>query len=321
MPHDRTPLLVLGAGALALVALTAGTSTGRRAARRVGDAVTELVNDWIPTLLKKTSQHEGTFWSVQKNLDGNGVSYGILQWTQKSGSLGRLLRAMADADAAAFARIFGASWQKVLEVTALGSFDPVDGAVLWAEPWASRFAEAGRWPAFQSVQVRVASSSEYMTGAVRIADLLGVRTERAMVMYYNRTVHQGVGGATGPAERLAAWYAEDASRRPANPNDVLAQYAWSCAGKFRRTTAPTTRNFTASGNIWWQLVTRETSAVAPGAYAVRNVPVSGVWHAVTGPAAKPWSLYDLIMKRSSDILLDPTLRDADVDLRGPRLVA
>jgi hypothetical protein len=321
VPHDRTPLLVLGAGALALVALTAGTSTGRRAARRVGDAVTELVNDWIPTLLKKTSQHEGTFWSVQRNLDGNGVSYGILQWTQKSGSLGRLLRAMADADAAAFARIFGASWQKVLEVTARGSFDAVDGVVLWAEPWASRFAEAGRWPAFQSVQVRVASSSEYMTGAVRIAELLGVRTERAMVMYYNRTVHQGVGGATGPAERLAAWYVDDPSRRPANPNDVLAQYAWSCAGKFRRTTAPASRNFTASGNIWWQPVTRETSAVAPGAYAVRSVPVSGVWHAVTGPAAKPWSLYDLIMKRSSDILLDPTLRDADVDLRGPRLVA
>jgi hypothetical protein len=319
--HDRTPLLVLGAGALALVALTAGTSTGRRAARRVGDAVTELVNDWIPTLLKKTSQHEGTFWSVQKNLDGNGVSYGILQWTQKSGSLGRLLRAMADADPAAFARIFGASWQRVLEVTARRSFDAVDGVVLWAEPWASRFAEAGRWPAFQSVQVRVASTSEYMTGAVRIAELLGVRSERAMVMYYNRTVHQGVAGATGPAERLAAWYAEDPSRRPANPNDVLAQYAWSCAGKFRRTRAPTTRNFTASGNIWWQPVIRETSAVAPGAYAVRSVPVSGVWHAATGPAAKPWSLYDLIMKRSSDILLDPTLRDADVDLHGPRLVA
>ena len=103
MPRDQTPLLVLGAGALALVALSAGTSTGRRAARRVGDAVTEIVNDWIPTLLKKTSQHEGTFWSVQKNLDGNGVSYGILQWTQKSGSLGRLLRAMADADPIAFA--------------------------------------------------------------------------------------------------------------------------------------------------------------------------------------------------------------------------
>ena len=317
MSRTNTPLL-LGAGAMGLLILAAAASspTVRRTARKLEEKVENLITDWIPTLLRKTSEHEGQFWSVQANLDGNGVSYGILQWTQKSGSLGRLLRAMAAADPLAFGRIFGASWASLLDVTARASFEAVDGAVLWAEPWVSRFATAGRWPAFQQVQARVAAESEYMAGAVEIARTLGVSTERAMTLYYNRTVHQGSAGALGPAKRLAAWYAEDATRRPAALNDVVAQYAWTCAAKFRRTSAPDRRNFNDDGNIWWSPVPSEWSELGVGHHRVQRVSVSGVWHAVTGPPSKPWSLYDLIVKRSSDILTDPTLRDLPVALPG-----
>ena len=330
---NNTPLL-LGAGAIGLLVLAAAASspTARRAvqqtaesagkaAKKLEEKVEELITDWIPTLLRKTSEHEGNFWSVQANLDGNGVSYGILQWTQKSGSLGRLLREMAATDPAAFVRFFGASWARVLDVTGRASLEAVDGVSLWAEPWVSRFATAGRWPAFQQVQARVAAESEYMAGAVEIAGLLGVATERAMVLYYNRTVHQGATGALGPAKRLMAWYAEDPRRRPAVPNDVVAQYAWTCASKFRRTSAPERRNYNDDGNIWWSPVATEWSELGLGAYAVRRASVSGVWHAVTGPPSKPWSLYDLITKRSSNILTDPTLRDAAVDLGSMRKVA
>ena len=310
-----TPLL-LGAGALGLIIVAAASPTARRAARRLETRMEDLINDWIPTLLRKTSQHEGQYWSVQKNLDGNGVSYGILQWTQKSGSLGRLLKAMAEADPTAFATAFGPSWRTVLDVTRRASMEAVDGVALWAEPWASRFAAAGRVPLFQQVQAQVAAESEYMAGAVQIARLLGVSTERAMVLYYNRTVHQGVNGALKPAQRLVDWYAEDASRRPAAPLDVVAQYAWMCASKFRRTSAPERRAYNADGNIWWMPVTSEWSAVGASAFATRRVAVSGVWHAVTGPPSKPWSLYDLITKRSSDILTDRTLRDLPVALPG-----
>ncbi len=316
------PVLV-GAGALGLLffAAAASSPTAQRTARKLEEKVENLITDWIPTLLRKTSEHEGNYWSVQANLDGNGVSYGILQWTQKSGSLGRLLREMAAADPVAFGRFFGASWAKLLEVTARASLEAVDGAVLWADPWATRFATAGRWPAFQRVQARVAAESEYMAGAVEIARLLGVSTERAMVLYYNRTVHQGASGALGPARRLVAWYAEDPRRRPASPLDVVAQYAWTCAAKFRRTTAPERRNYNADGNIWWSPVTSEWSELGVGAFRSRRVAVSGVWHAVTGPPSKPWSLYDLITKRSIDILTDRTLRDAAVDLGMGRWAA
>lgn len=320
--NNNTPLLV-GAGAFGLLILAAAASspTARRTARKLEEKVENLITDWIPTLLRKTSEHEGNYWSVQANLDGNGVSYGILQWTQKSGSLGRLLREMAAADPVAFGRFFGASWAKLLDVTARASLEAVDGAVLWSEPWVSRFTAAGRWPAFQQVQARDAAESDYMAGAIEIAKVLGVSTERAMVLLYNRTVQQGPAGALGPAKRLIAWYAEDSKRRPAAVNDVLAQYAWTCAAKFRRTTAPERRNYNDDGNIWWSPVPTEWSELGVGAYRVRRVAVSGVWHAVTGPASKPWSLYDLIVKRSSDILTDPLLRDAAVDLGTARRAA
>ncbi len=315
--------ILLGGAALGLLMLAAAASsaTARRTARKLEEKVENLITDWIPTLLRKTSEHEGQFWSVQANLDGNGVSYGILQWTQKSGSLGRLLRSMAATDPVAFGRLFGASWAKLLEVTGRASLEPVDGVVLWAEPWVSRFVAAGRWPAFQQAQARVAAESEYMAGAVEIARTLGVASERALTLYYNRTVHPGSAGALGPAKRLAAWYAEDPRRRPASPNDVVAQYAWTCAARFRRNSVPERRNFNSDGNIWWSPVATEWSELGVGAYKVRRVAVSGVWHAVTGPPSKPWSLYDLITKRSSDILTDPTLRDAPVDLSVQRAAA
>lgn len=306
------PALALGAG-FGLLLLTLGARPASAALRR-----TEMElppSEWIPTLLRKTSEHEGTYWSVQKNLDGNGVSFGILQWTQKSGSLGRLLAAMHDADPASFAVYFGSSWARVLDVTRRASLEPVDGLPLWAGTWPERFASAGRYPVFQRVQVEEAARSDYLQGAVAIARTLGVLTERALVMTFNRTVHMGVEGATGPARRLLAWYAEDARRRPSRPNDVLAQYAWMCAGKFRRTTPPEKVSYNTAGNLWWQPVAEEWSELQVGGdHRVRRVRVAGVWHVVTGPKSKPWSLYDLITRRSSDILTDPGLRDVGVEV-------
>lgn len=270
----------------------------------------DLIRDWIPTLLRKTSEHEGKYWSVQRNLDGQGVSYGILQWTQRGGGLGKLLAAMNRADPATFAAIFGADAQALLQATVAKSMGSVGGAVLWAAPWLARFDKAGRHPRFQRVQEHVASTTEYMTRAVEIARLLGVRTERAMVMFYNRTVHQGAAGAWRPAKALADWYAADASRRPRAANDIVAQYGWRCAASFRRASPPAKACYNESCTIKWTKVAQEYTELRTGDYAVRKVPVSGVWHAITGK----WSLYDLITMRTSSILLDRGLRDGDVDL-------
>lgn len=278
-------------------------------------SMSEPLNDWIPTLLAKTSKHEGTYGSVQRNLDGNGVSYGILQWTQRGGGLYSVLNAMQQADPDAFARIFGPRWVDLLEHVQRKNMGTLDGALLWNEPWLGRFREAGRHGPFQVAQTELAARSEYMAGAVELAYLLGPRTERAMVLYYNRTVHQGVSGALKPARQLVAWWEEDPSRRPTEDRDVLAQYAWLCAAKFRRDTPPERECYNPDCTIRWRAVSAETELKAGGDYALQRVAASGVYHAVTGP----WDLYELVTKRSSEILRDPTLRDVPVLL--PALVS
>jgi outer membrane murein-binding lipoprotein Lpp len=62
---SNTPLVV-GAGALGVLLLAAAVSSHnvRRTAKKLEEKVETLVTDWIPTLLKKTSEHEGQFGSV-----------------------------------------------------------------------------------------------------------------------------------------------------------------------------------------------------------------------------------------------------------------
>ncbi len=308
----------------------------------------EEIEDWIGTLFSATSKHEGTYWSVQRNLDGQGVSYGFIQWTQLAGGLGRVLTTMYRADPIQFAADFGPHHQALLTAVTSASqserMAPVGGVNLWESSWVERFQLAGgryapvegdadyrpgdpqgdrrapkekrsaanRRPQFQAAQRNEAASSEYLIAAKKIAGLLGVRSERAMTMYYNRTVHQGAAGAVGPAEVLAAWYRADPSRRPANQNDVLAQYAWRCAAKFRKVGAPENMAYNKSGLVW-KPVTTEYSELRTGNYAVAKVAAPpNTYHVFA--AGFPVSLYDLITMRSSEILLNPKLRDAPVNL-------
>lgn len=305
----------LAVGGLLVLAWAAGGNADdeRLVQRRAEGKVADIpVEQWTNVLLAKTSAHEGTYWSVQRNLDGQGVSYGIIQWTQRGGGLFEVLSAMQAADPNAFARIFGPSWAKVLDVARRKSLEPVDGAALWNEPWLSRFREAGRHPPFQAAQRRTAIGSDYMKAALQIADLLGVYTERAMTVYYNRTVHQGPAGALGPARRLAEFYAANPGKRPEQDSVVLAQYGWYCAAKFRRTTPPDGACFNSACTIKWvQLqpgsleVELETDLDTGGVRLVRVPQVGPTWHAVTGP----WDLWDLIIQRTAEILNDGSLRD------------
>ncbi len=70
--------------------------------------------------------------------------------------------------------------------------------------------------------------------------VLRVSTERVMVLCYNGTVLQGTRAAPRRVVR----------RERLSPLDVIAQYTWMCASRFRRTTPPECRNYNADGNIW-----------------------------------------------------------------------
>lgn len=298
--------LGLGAG-MAFTGAFLYAISGSGAVDSLERKVEALLGDWVGTLLKKTMSHEGTFYSVQRNKDGQGVSYGILQWTQKGGGLAKVLRAMYAADPAKFAEVFEGGWQRMLAAVDARSLEAVDGAYLWDEPWLSRFYKAGRIRVFQQAQMRLAASSEYMQAAKEIAKILGPRSERAMVVYFNRTVHQGAQGALVPAKRLAAGWQSGAIKRPNNDRDILLQYTWLCAGIFRRVTPP-------KGDGWRQVST-EYPELKPGDRTpakTAKVPVQQpTWHKFAGD----WSisLYDLIVFRTRDILNDPQLRDQPVD--------
>lgn len=311
MSRSAAPLLLglgVGGAVLGFLAFSASAPAGQKAGKMIGD--------WIGTLLRKTSAHEGTYHSVQRNLDGQGVSYGILQWTQRGGGLSTVLHAMRAAAPAEFDRVFGgsAAAARMLTAVAAKSLGPVDGANLWDEPWLGRFQAAGQLEVFQRAQRDVASSGDHMRGAIEIARLLGIQTERAMTLYYNRTVHQGSAGALGPAKRLLESYASGQVVRPQSDRQVLAQYAWLCAAKFRRNTKPESEHLNATIR-WVQLkpgsLEYDLELRPDGSVALTRLPQKGAtWHGVTGQ----WDLWDLIIKRTADILNDPDLRDQPVEL-------
>jgi hypothetical protein len=138
-----------------------------------------------------------------------GLSYGIVQFTQDGGSLGKLLKMMRGRDKATFDKTFGGASlaDDLISVTnAGGAFSkdtksgrsarvqPVGGTDLWLSPWKERFQAAGDVAAFQAAQNELAND-EYLEPILVFCEWLGLDTDRAVAMVYDRAVQMGVGGA------------------------------------------------------------------------------------------------------------------------------
>ena len=144
-----------------------------------------------------------------------GLSYGIVQFTQDSRSLGRLLALMRDRDRAKFREVFGPDADELVRVTnsegasSAHSLDgrsarvqPVAGVDIWKEPWVSRFKEAaqanlfgtGARQVFNGAQNELASGL-YLDPVLLFAKWLDLTTDRALAMVFDRTVQMGVTGA------------------------------------------------------------------------------------------------------------------------------
>jgi hypothetical protein len=136
-----------------------------------------------------------------------GLSFGFVGFSQDSGNLGRLLAMMRQRDAQAFADIFGANADALVEVTnrpgppsresANGRsvrVQPVGGEDIWSPAWQQRFKRAAQHAPFIAAQNELAYTL-YMEPLLPFAKGLGLDNDRGLAMLYDRAVNMGVGPA------------------------------------------------------------------------------------------------------------------------------
>jgi hypothetical protein len=125
-----------------------------------------------------------------------GLSWGIVQFTQRGGALGRVLQACQRRDPDRFRAVFGDASDQLLAVTTAPTEEErvqaVGGNFLWEEPWLGRFRAAGQVPAFQAAQNEVAIEG-YLDPNLQFADWFGFDTDRSLAMLYDRCVNMGNG--------------------------------------------------------------------------------------------------------------------------------
>jgi len=239
---------------------------------------------WLARVFHRTSQHEGTYDSLNLNGDGQGLSFGRLQWAQRPGALGKLLSTMFLADPVGFQRFFGTNFQALLNATSTPGVRPVEGKHLYQEPWITRFKQAGQHPPFQQVQDQFGAQGVYMQYAVQATRILGLPTERTLSMCYDTAVQQGPETSVRIANRVRT----SLNGRTATARQVLELYMATAAAPFRRKEEPTKP---AKEGFSWRLVGKE-------------------WHKFAGSI----DLYADIVRRRSAILNDATIADATIPL-------
>jgi len=137
------------------------------------------------------------FGTVSGDFDGQGLSFGILQWNLGSCSLQPLLDAFRRKDNARFQAIMETDADFIGqlieapcdEALSLARFVMLDADGQVQEPWITHFHTLGRERVFQEVQVR------YMLPQVQkaysLADEFGFHSERAVALFFDILVQNG----------------------------------------------------------------------------------------------------------------------------------
>ncbi len=300
-----------------------------KAAVRVGTMQLRFM-PWMKEALKQTEAHEGPPWATNCNWDNNGLSWGMIQWTQEGGGLGDVLLEITEKEPELVQSYLGVATYAILknlnappeERSIHDKFITPDGQFmrLWEMPWADKnwakkkddaqiglFNRLGAHARVRQLQLEVAANGPYMRSAIQIVKMLDLQTERGLTMAFNRAVHQGAQGALSIASTLAHhWNVENT--KPAGQKERMAQYAWLCARGFRTETQPL--SLQRSKTTTWKMVDDEYDLGPAGQLLVKTDMPSPVWHAFSGPA----DLWELIIKRSADIINNPKLADVPINV-------
>lgn len=137
------------------------------------------------------------FTGLGGDFDGQGMSFGVLQWNFGQESLQPLLRDMIDEDPDTVEAIFGASYDVLVEalnsdkeelMTFVRSIQhPVKHYIY--EPWKGMFKSLGRIEEFQNIQVKYARRLFQL--ALEFCSEYGLWSERAMALMFDIKVQNG----------------------------------------------------------------------------------------------------------------------------------
>jgi len=139
----------------------------------------------------------GCFAALTGDFDGQGLSFGCLQWNFGQGSLQPLLKRMGQRHSDVMEDVFGDHYRELQAV--LDS--SLDEQLEWArsiqdpnrnevrEPWRGLFKTLGRREAFQDLQTE--ASDRLYDAAVDLSREFDVRSERAVALMFDIKVQNG----------------------------------------------------------------------------------------------------------------------------------
>jgi hypothetical protein len=173
------------------------------------------------------------FAGLSGDFDGQGISFGVVQWNIGQGTLQPLLSEMVAGNADLMANLFHENLDDLKSMLA----EPLSAQLEWArsiqdsashnifEPWQGLFRALGRTPECQAVQVGHAASIHQ--AAADLCVRFDVTSERAMALMFDIRVQNGsISAATEALIR-----ADYAAIAPASPSDIEVARLCSIANR------------------------------------------------------------------------------------------
>jgi hypothetical protein len=132
------------------------------------------------------------FAGLSGDFDGQGISFGVLQWNLGQGSLQPLLRKIIKAEPEIVESIFAQNYKELNSMLAASKSKQLDWARsiqnlkhILNEPWNGHFKTLGRQPLFQDIQVE--SATRLFNSASALCRDFGLLSTRAgALMFDNR---------------------------------------------------------------------------------------------------------------------------------------
>jgi hypothetical protein len=136
------------------------------------------------------------FAGLSGDFDGQGISFGVLQWNLGQGSLQPLLQKINTTHPDIVESIFGQNYTEFNAVLGASQLEQLDWARsiqnlkrVVSEPWKGHFKTLGRQQLFQDIQVQFAT--RLFKDAIALCSDFGLLSNRAAALMFDITVQNG----------------------------------------------------------------------------------------------------------------------------------